>query len=153
MKTIGERLVADAAALRELPAEPFEACHKQATKVSSQALVRYRTNDCSVPTAYGFRDVLLKGFVDEAVIFCEGALIARHARSYSKDDFVFDPRHYLALSATIGQRIRAASSPASTSRACCSTRKSPSAWTARAHGATMCLSSGCGAASNTRRSI
>jgi len=96
-QTIGERLVADTAALRELPAERFEACRKQATKVSSQALVRYRTNDYSVSTAYGFRDVLVKGFVDEVVIFCDGALIARHARSYSKDDFVFDPRHYLAL--------------------------------------------------------
>lgn len=96
-QTIGERLVADAAALRELPTEPFEACHKQATKASSLALVRYRTNDYSVPTAYGFRDVLVKGFVDEVVIFCEGVEIARHARSYGRDDFVFEPRHYLAL--------------------------------------------------------
>jgi transposase len=47
-KTIGERLVADRAAFRGLPTAPFEACHKVATKVSSQALVRYRTNDYSV---------------------------------------------------------------------------------------------------------
>jgi hypothetical protein len=46
-----------------------------------QALVRYRTNDYSVPTRYGYRDVLVKGFVDEVVIFCDGAEIARHARS------------------------------------------------------------------------
>ena len=96
-QTIGERLVADRAALRELPATPFEACQKVATKVSSQALVRYRTNDYSVPTRYGFRDVVVKAFVDEIVIFCDGALIARHARSYARDDFVFEPRHYLAL--------------------------------------------------------
>ena len=85
------------AAFRELPAAPFEACHKVATKVSSLSLVRYRTNDYSVPTSYGFRDVLAKGFVDEVVIFCDGAEIARHARSYARDDFVFEPRHYLAL--------------------------------------------------------
>jgi transposase len=96
-RTIGERLIADRAALRELPATPFEACHKCATKVSSQALVRYRTNDYSVPTCYGFRDLLVKAFVDQVVIFCDGALIGRHARSYGCDDFVFDPRHYLAL--------------------------------------------------------
>ena len=41
--------------------------------------------------------MLAKGFVDEVVIFCDGALIARHARSYARDDFVFEPRHYLAL--------------------------------------------------------
>lgn len=41
-------------------------------------------------------------------------------------------------------RIRAASSPASTSRVCCWTRRSPSAWTAKAPGATTCLLSGSG---------
>ena len=96
-QTIGERLAADKAVFRELPAAPFEACHKVATKVSSQALVRYRTNDYSVPTKYGYRDVLVKGFVDEVVIFCDGVEIARHARSYGHGDFVFEPRHYLAL--------------------------------------------------------
>ena len=53
--TIGERLAADLAALRPLPAVPLEACEKRAARVSSMALVRYRTNDYSVrpPTASG----------------------------------------------------------------------------------------------------
>ena len=96
-QTIGERLVADRAAFRALPVASFEPCCKVATKVPSQALVRYRTNDYSVPTRYGFRDVLVKGFVNEVVVFCDGAEIARHERSYDRDDFVFEPRHYLAL--------------------------------------------------------
>jgi hypothetical protein len=41
-QTIGERLAADNAALRDLPATPFEPCHKCSTKVSSMVLVRYR---------------------------------------------------------------------------------------------------------------
>ena len=53
---------------------------------------------------------------------------------------------------TDSQKITA-SSPATTSPACCSRTRSRSAWTARARGGTMCLSSGSGAASNTRRSI
>ncbi len=40
--------------------------------LSSTALVRYRMSDYSVPTAYGFRDVVVKGFVDQVVIFCGG---------------------------------------------------------------------------------
>jgi transposase len=67
-ETIGERLVADLEAFRDLPAVPLEACEKRAARVSSTALVRYRSNDYSVPTAYGFRDVVVKGFVDEVVI-------------------------------------------------------------------------------------
>jgi hypothetical protein len=41
----------------ELPATPFDACEQTTGRVSSQALVRYKTNDYSVPVAYGHRDV------------------------------------------------------------------------------------------------
>ena len=95
--TIGERLRADLAAFRDLPAVPLEPCEKRAARVASTGLVRYRCNDYSVPTAYGFRDVLVKGFVDEVVILCAGEEIARHPRTYGTGTFVFDPLHYLAL--------------------------------------------------------
>ena len=61
------------------------------------ALVRYRTNDYSVPTAYGFQDVVVKGFVDAVIILCGGKEIARHPRCYGEGVFVADPLHYLAL--------------------------------------------------------
>ena len=60
-------------------------------------LVRYRGNDYSVPTRYGHREVLLRGYVSEIVISCGAEVIARHERSYQKEDLVFDPLHYLAL--------------------------------------------------------
>jgi len=96
-QTIGERLDADKAILRALPETPFKPCDKRPAKVSSTALVRYRMNDYSTPTAYGFRDVLVKGFVDEVVIICGASEIARHPRVYDRGQFVFDPKHYLAL--------------------------------------------------------
>jgi transposase len=96
-ETIGERLAADLAALRDLPAVALEPCEKRIARVSSTALVRYRGNDYSVPTAYGFQAVLVKGFVEAVVILCDGAQIARHARSYAQGVFVYDPLHYLAL--------------------------------------------------------
>lgn len=95
--TIGDRLIVDLAALRPLPAMPLEACEKRAGRVSSTALVRYRSNDYSVPTAYGFQDVVVKGFVDAVVILCGGAEIARHPRCYGEGVFVSNPLHYLAL--------------------------------------------------------
>ncbi|HEX6112389.1 MAG TPA: hypothetical protein VFZ10_08780, partial [Geminicoccaceae bacterium] len=55
--------------------------------------VRYERNDDSVPTAYGHRPVLVKGYVDEVVIACGAEIIARHPRSYAREDFIFDPRH------------------------------------------------------------
>ena len=96
-ETIGQRMERDLDALLPLPAVPYEACEKQASRVSSLSLVRYRTNDYSVPVAYGHRDVLVRGYVDQVVISCGSEIIARHPRSYDRDDFVFDPIHYLPL--------------------------------------------------------
>ena len=82
-----------------LPLAPvaYDACERQAGRVSSLSLVRYRTNDYSVPVAYGYRDALVRGYVDEVVISCGSEVIARHIRSYERDDFVYDPIHYLPL--------------------------------------------------------
>ena len=96
-ETIGQRMERDLDALLPLPAVPYDACDKQASRVSSLSLVRYRTNDYSAPVAYGHRDVLVRGYVGQVVISCGTEVIARHPRSYEKDDFVFDPIHYLPL--------------------------------------------------------
>ena len=67
--------------------------------------MRYRLNDYSVPTTYGHRDVLVRGYVHEVMISCGvRRVIARHPRSYEREDFVFEPLHYLAL---IEQKINA----------------------------------------------
>ncbi|MFC6928869.1 IS21 family transposase, partial [Novosphingobium lubricantis] len=83
-ETIGRRLLADLAVMRALPAGQFEPCETRAARVSSTALVRYRTNDYSVPTRYGFQDVMVKGFVDTVVILCGNEEIARHPRCYGE---------------------------------------------------------------------
>jgi len=103
-ETIGERLQRDLAAMRPLPASPFDACDQASAKVTAQSLVRYKTNDYSVPVAYGHQDVWVRGYVDEVVIGCRGEIIARHPRSWEREDVVFDPVHYLPL---IEQKINA----------------------------------------------
>ena len=97
VESIGERLERDLEALQPLPASPYDACDRRPARVSSLSLVRYDRNDYSVPTAYGHRPVLVRGYVEEVVIACGAEIIARHARSYGREDFIFDPRHYLAL--------------------------------------------------------
>jgi hypothetical protein len=41
--------------------------------------------------------VLIKGYVHEVVICSGSEVIARHLRSYEREDMIFDPPHYLAL--------------------------------------------------------
>jgi hypothetical protein len=54
-ETIGERFERDRAAMLSLPVAPYEACEKVTARVNSLSLVRYRTNDYSVPTQFGHR--------------------------------------------------------------------------------------------------
>jgi transposase len=96
-QTIGERFEKDRERLLPLPAAPYEACDKHSTRVTSMSLVRYRTNDYSVPVEWGHREVLVKGFVHEVVICAANEVIARHPRSYEREDMIFNPLHYLAL--------------------------------------------------------
>ena len=91
-ETIGERLVADVACLRPLSGCAFRAVREaHRTRVVHRLGPLPRGNDYSVPTAYGFQAVLVKGFVDEVVILCEGVQVARHPRVYGQGEFVYDP--------------------------------------------------------------
>ena len=100
-RAVAER---DRQVLLPLPPAPYDACDKRPGRASSLSLVRYRSNDYSVPVAYGHREVLIRGYVDEVVISCGAEVIARHRRSYDSEDLIFDPLHYLPL---IEQKIGA----------------------------------------------
>ncbi len=41
--------------------------------------------------------MLVRGYVHEVVISCGAEMIARHRRSYEREDLIFDPLHYLPL--------------------------------------------------------
>jgi transposase len=103
-ETIGERLVRDRTALADLPAVAYEPCDRRPGRASSLSLVRYKSNDYSVPVAWGHREVLIRGYVDQVVISCGAEVIARHRRSWEREDLLFDPLHYLPL---IEQKIGA----------------------------------------------
>jgi hypothetical protein len=88
---------ADIAAFMPLPTVAFDPCHIVSGRASSMALVRYRTNDYSVPTAFAHQQIVIKGYVDRIDLVCHGTVIASHVRSYEREDFIANPLHYLAL--------------------------------------------------------
>jgi hypothetical protein len=96
-ESISERMKRDRIAFLPLPIDVFDPCEKVSTSASSMSLVRYRNNDYSVPTAYGHHDVFVRGYVNEVVIGCGNEIIARHKRCYGKEEFIYNPLHYLAL--------------------------------------------------------
>ena len=96
-ETIAERMERDRAIFLPLPVPPYDACDRRPGRVTSLSLVRYKANDYSVPVAYGHREVLIRGYVDRVAISCAAEVIARHPRSYEREDLIFDPLHYLPL--------------------------------------------------------
>ncbi len=81
-ETVGEILSVNLSAMSLLPAALFESCNQISDRVSSQSLVRYDTNDGSVPVACGHQEVWVRGYVDRVVIGCRGEVIARHPIFY-----------------------------------------------------------------------
>lgn len=77
-ETIGERFERDRGVFLALPVSEYEACEKRVARVSSMSLVLYRTNDYSVSTEC----------VHEVMIVCGSQVIARHRRSYEREDMV-----------------------------------------------------------------
>ena len=80
-----------------LPARAFEARRLTQASVSSQSLVRFDRNSYSVPTKYAHRKVTVVATVDEVRFVFGDRLIARHRRCWKKEQFFYQPVHYLSL--------------------------------------------------------
>jgi hypothetical protein len=95
--TKAQLLLEDKAHFRPLPAASFDACLKQSTTATSLSLVRFDTNDYSVPCEYAHYPVVVKGYMDRVEIFHKDKLITRHDRFWGKEGVTFNPVHYLAV--------------------------------------------------------
>jgi Mu transposase, C-terminal domain len=85
-----------------LPVHRFDPCViRPAAPVDKYQTVAFDGNRYSVPRAFAFRMVTVKGYVDRVVVVAEGQVVATHERSLEKQTMVLDPLHYLA---TLGRK-------------------------------------------------
>ena len=80
-----------------LPEEQFEAKRLQTVHANSLSLIRFDRNSYSVPTDYAHRSLTVVASVDEVCIVCAEEQIAAHPRCWEKEQFFFNPIHYLGL--------------------------------------------------------
>jgi transposase len=85
------------ASMLPLPSQDFDARRLAEAGASSLSLVRFDTNSYSVPIKYAHRKITIVATVDEVRLVFQDKLIARHRRHWGREQFVFDPVHYLAL--------------------------------------------------------
>jgi transposase len=95
--TKAELLAEERAALLPLPAEAFVAARIEQPHADSLSLVRFDTNDYSVPTEFAHRRVTAVGTVDTVRIAVGDRVVATHRRSWGREGVFYDPVHYLAL--------------------------------------------------------
>jgi hypothetical protein len=74
---------------------------RPAVAVDKYQTVAFDGNRYSVPRAFAFQMVTVKGYVDRIAIAARGQVVATHARSLRKHEMILDPIHYLA---TLGRK-------------------------------------------------
>ena len=94
--TLAELLQDEQMRLMPLP-RAFDAYVEQPVRVSATGLIHVQRNRYSVPTEYAHRVVSLRVYPFELVVIAEGEEIARHARSFERDQTFYDWRHYISL--------------------------------------------------------
>src|SRR3954471_1052911 len=95
--TKAELLAEEHASMLPLPAEAFLAARVEQPTADSLSLVRFDTNDYSVPTAYAHHKLTAIGTVDTLRIVAGDRVVAEHRRRWDREQVTYDPVHYLAL--------------------------------------------------------
>jgi transposase len=95
--TAATLLAEDRAGFLPLPPRPFEARRVTSAAADGQSLIRFETNSYSVPTRYAHRRLTVVATVDEVRVVHEDRVVARHVRCWGREQYLFDPVHYLAL--------------------------------------------------------
>jgi transposase len=83
--------------LLALPKQSFEARRVEPAKANSLSLVRFDTNDYSVPTACAHHHVTAVGNIQEVRLIVNDRIVARHPRDWARENVHYNPLHYLAL--------------------------------------------------------
>jgi transposase len=99
VQTIGELWQTERGQLRPVPQRAYPLGRLVPAVVSRSATIQFETNRYSVPALYQKREVLIRASVWEIQVLADrgSTVIARHARSYEREQDILDPRHYLGL--------------------------------------------------------
>ena len=92
---LADKWAAEKAALRPLPAQPFQCCIIKSALVSRLSLVRVDHNRYSVPSDCHLASVRVKLFTDH-VDLCQGEeVVASHCRCHARGQSIMSLDHYL----------------------------------------------------------
>lgn len=94
---VAAMLIVDKSLLLPLPGYRYDTSQSTECRVNTYAMVRFESNNYSVPVRYVGRVVAVKGFADSICMYADGKEIAQHTRSYDKEQEVLFLAHYLPI--------------------------------------------------------
>ena len=83
--------------LRSLPSFAYDCCATTSARLNGYSMIVYETNRYSVPVNRARKDVVVKAYPFHIEILDGTTLLARHRRSYQREQDFLEPVHYLAL--------------------------------------------------------
>jgi transposase len=95
-RTIWEVFQEERSSLVELRA-PFDGFVEKAVRATTTCLVMADHNRYSVDACAAGRMVLVRSHAERIVVLFDDAVVAEHARSFRRDQIIYDPWHYLPV--------------------------------------------------------
>jgi hypothetical protein len=96
-ETIGQMWERERPCLRSLPPYAYDCCVTTSARLNGYSLIVYETNRYSAPVNRAKRDVIVKAYPFHLDLLDGTTLLARHPRSYEREQDLFEPLHYLPL--------------------------------------------------------
>lgn len=96
-QSVGEMAMASQACMTPLPRYKFDTSKTTIAKTDDYSTVRFDCNSYSVPAKYAGKEISVKGYGNEVVMFYHNAEIARHLRCYDKGKTNYCLEHYIDL--------------------------------------------------------
>jgi transposase len=76
---------------------PFDGFVEKPMRAASTCLVRHDRNRYSVDARAAGRAVVLRAHADRIVVLLDNEVVAEHRRSFKREQFIYDPWHYLPV--------------------------------------------------------
>lgn len=96
-QTIGEAWEQEREHLLPLPPSPYECCQMTMVRLNPYSQGTFETNRYSVPVNRARREVTLKAYPFTIEIWDATEMLSTHPRSYSRNQDILNPLHYLPL--------------------------------------------------------
>ncbi|MCB1954148.1 MAG: IS21 family transposase [Rhodocyclaceae bacterium] len=77
--------------------QPFDGYVEKPVRVTSTALIHFQRNRYSVPAQYAHTVLSLRIYPTQLRLVAEGEEVARHRRSFERDQTLYDFTHYIGL--------------------------------------------------------